>query len=326
MHIIGIGNLHIDHHIYLSTFPKRGMEERALSKDTTFGGSSVHTGKILGLLGYQVEMLGLIGGDELGQRARENLHHYKIGLNHMQAVEESSQTYIFVDSDGERTMVSYEPKGTVFDLSDCPQVIFEGAQLAYISAYTLLDQTLTGVEHLLNVTSHRHIPLAISLCPLISSVKPEILTKVFTYASIISGNADEWMLITGCTVRSDLPSAVQKYLQHTGLRDCKPVTAYITYGKHGAALIESENVIVREIPDDHAEPLPETTHEKLNTTGAGDSFFAGVLAAFCAGKSAQEGLDYAIHVSHTVVAKQVLFQGHQDEVSSESNWMRNDFE
>jgi sugar/nucleoside kinase (ribokinase family) len=99
---------------------------------------------------------------------------------------------------------------------------------------------------------------------------------------ILFGNEEEVRHLTGC---DDLAHCMTMLSQHVG-------TLVITRGMHGAVAVEKDYMV--EVPAAHVERI-------VDTTGAGDLFAAGFLAARCRGKPLKACLE-----TGTIAAAEII--------------------
>ncbi|MBX5436115.1 MAG: carbohydrate kinase family protein [Alicyclobacillaceae bacterium] len=295
MLVVGIGNIHIDHRIHVPALPQRGMEVRAQRKDTTIGGSAVTTAKVLGWLGYPVRLVGAAGRSDLEGEAGRVLREAGVDLTHVQPVSLSAETYVLVDPSGERTMVSFEPPGSRYVLGELPERALDGATWVFMSAYSFVHQSPSQVAKFLDTLQARGIALAVNLCPILSAISGDVLRRVCECAAVVSGNEREWLALTGCRSRDELVVKVRA-LTKAGHRR-QSAACYITRGAGGSSLVS---------PDETVRLPSVAALSGYDTTGAGDGFFAGVLAAVFAGRTGAETLRAGAWVATRLIREQWL--------------------
>ncbi|MCL6548540.1 MAG: carbohydrate kinase family protein, partial [Alicyclobacillus sp.] len=288
------------------------LEVRAQRKDTTFGGSAVTTARVLGWLGLSVELVGTAGRADLYGDAGRQLSQDGVGLRHLLPTAASAETFVLIDGDGERTMISHEPAESRYDLALFPASVLQGASFVFLSAYSLLHQQPETLRAFLSRLREAGAGFAVNLCPMLASVDPGVLGPVLEQADVVSGNEAEWRYLTGATAGDTVRSgdelleavrgwaarhrgAVQRADGQGGQRSEK--CCYVTRGGRGAVLVQANGVW---------EQAPDWPLHGLDTTGAGDAFFAGVLAAKTPGRVA---LELGVSVAHRMVREQWLHEG-----------------
>lgn len=111
--IVCAGMAVIDHVYRLATFPTPGTKTRAKDFFSVLGGCAANAAIAVGRLGGHARVVSPLGGpsgrDLTGDNVLAKLQHEKIDVAHIVRVDEavSSRSSIFIDDDGERTIVSY---------------------------------------------------------------------------------------------------------------------------------------------------------------------------------------------------------------------------
>jgi sugar/nucleoside kinase (ribokinase family) len=189
-----------------------------------------------------------------------------------------------VDPDGQRSMLADRGANLELRPEDVP-ALPPGAHL-HLSGYTLLDPgpRAAGLAAL----------AAASACGCTVSVDPASSGPLARYgadrfladaagATVLLPNADEARLLTGC---ADVTDAAQ------ALAARHPVVA-VSLGADGALWAAGEEVL-------HRPARPATV---VDTTGAGDAFAAGLLAAWLGRARPADALDAGLALSATVVGR-----------------------
>ncbi len=232
------------------------------------GGSGATTARWLAHAEASVHFIGCVGDDALGDLARRTLESDGVHA-HLQVVGPSTGTCIvIVESDGERTMLPDPGANTGLDADAIPDDLLAGR--LHVSGYTLLRPASRAVGRSL-IARARSLGTLVSLdaasaAPLAAS--PDVVLDVLAEVDVLIANRDEAEVLTGT---GDPEVGLAR------LADLVP-TAVIKLGSAGAfAASGAERVRV-----------PARAGDVLDTTGAGDAFAAGLLAAFGHGASLEE--------------------------------------
>lgn len=251
----------------LQALPRLGEERFADDVAIVPGGGGFITAAHLVGLGRPAALLARLGEDPFSQSLLPALEVSGVDFSFLErAVDAGPQLTVAMVQDGERAFLSRRagparPATLPAALGDVRAAHLHIAEFA----------TLAEIPHL--VTDARHHGLTVSLDPswddtLIRS--PELVARC-TGVDVFLPNAAEARAIAGC---DDLDTAGQWLARHFPL-------VVIKDGGAGARLYQGDEGIM--LP---AAPCPAV----LDTTGAGDAFNAGFIAAWLAGRSPERAL------------------------------------
>ncbi len=270
----------------LEAMPELGEERFADDVAIVPGGGGFITAAHLVSLGRPAALLARLGEDPLAHSLLPTLEGSGVDLAFLErAVDAGPQLSVAIIKDGERAFLSCRagsarPATLAAALSDISAAHLHIAEFA----------TLAEIPHL--VTDAKHHGLTISLDPswddaLIRS--PDLVARC-NGIDIFLPNASEARAIADC---DDLDTAGQRLARHFSLVAVKD-------GAAGARLYQGETCIA----------LPAApSRGVLDTTGAGDAFNAGFLAAWLAGRSPERALAEGI-ASGTLSVQSVGGAGH----------------
>jgi sugar/nucleoside kinase (ribokinase family) len=235
------------------------------------GGSAANSMAGAAALGLNVAFVGQVAADQLGEIFAHDMVSLGVRFETpaIQSPPPTGRCLILVTPDAQRTM------------NTCPGASHEltpaalDPDLIRSASVTFLEGYLWGPERpraaMLEAASMAHsagrtvaFTLSESLC--IGDRREGVLGMIEAGTiDILFGNEDEVRHLTGC---EDLPQCV-------GSLSGKVSTLVITRGAHGAVAVERDYLV--EVPAAHVVNV-------VDTTGAGDLFAAGFLAARCRGK------------------------------------------
>ena len=235
------------------------------------GGSAANSMAGAAALGLDVAFVGQVADDQLGAIFAHDMVSLGVRFETppIQPPPPTGRCLILVTPDAQRTM------------NTCPGASHEltpaalDADLIRSASVTFLEGYLWGPEHpraaMLEAARIAHsaertvaFTLSESLC--LGDRREGVLGMIEAGTiDMLFGNEDEVRHLTGC---DDLAHCIGGLSRHVG-------TLVITRGAHGAVAVEKDYLV--EVP---AAPVSNV----VDTTGAGDLFAAGFLAARCRGK------------------------------------------
>ncbi len=269
--VVVVGDVGVDILVRPHEAIRHGDDTRA-TMSMLPGGAGGNTAAWLAANGAMVSLLARVGRDPAGDSARISLQR-----NNVRAVlaEDPERTtccvVVLVDEAGERTMLSDRGANQAFcaDDLDWAQALagWRGVPHVHVSGYVLFDEG-SRAAGLAALAHAREQGWTTSVDPQVSALLEQV--GVATFLSWVSGvdlllpNLDELTVLGG-------PEAVLA----AGVGAC-----VVTLGPHGARWISREVDLV----------VPAPAVEVRDTTGAGDAFDAGLLAAWVRGATPEQAL------------------------------------
>lgn len=284
--ILGVGSpildyiLHVDED-FLQQVPgqKGGMEpidfdtlQTIIKKSdlpplATTGGSCSNTMKGLAHLNYRCALLGVIGSDAAAQQYMDAIQQSGILPLFQTSPLKTSQVVCLITPDGERTCRSFLGASQDIHLEKITPELFQGVKLVHIEGYSLLQGVLTEKVMQLAQAAGAKISFDLASFELVEQFKERILTLLSRFVDIAFANEHEIITLTGM--------GGQKGCQY--LKDvCE--TAIVKMGKQGSWVGKSTSI-------SHA---PALNVQVVDSTGAGDLYASGFLAAYLKGKSLKD--------------------------------------
>lgn len=285
MTVVVVGDVATDVVAVLDGTPAPGSDRPAAIR-TRGGGAGANVAVHLAHLGTEVRMVGCVGDDPAGVGLVAELTSAGVRPAVRTVPGGATGTIVsLVEPDGQRSMLA--DRGANLELAPGDVAVPDIGHL-YLSGYTLLHPR-PRVAGLAALASAVAAGATISLDP--ASTAPLAAYGVDRWladtapATLVLPNADEARLLTGCTDPADAARALAA--RH-------PVVA-VKLGADGA-LWASGDVLVHR-------PARKTT--VVDTTGAGDAFAAGLLAAWLAdpGVTPERALDAGLARAALVVGR-----------------------
>lgn len=230
----------------------------------SLGGSAGNTIRAMARLGAKVGFIGKVGRDTTGdffQQALENLGVEPIILR---GEKKSGKCVSLISPDGERTMVTYLGAALEMKAEEILPTIFDGYDCLYVEGYLVQDHDL--IRSAMQTSKQCGLRVAIDLASFnVVEENLEFLRGlVRDYVDILFANEDEARAFTGETEPLNALNAISEM--------CDLVIVKI--GTKGALIKRHEEVV-------HVGIMAAA--KRVDTTGAGDFYAAGFLAAYCEG-------------------------------------------
>jgi ribokinase len=232
------------------------------------GGAGANVAAHLARLGTAVVLAGCIGDDAAGAGLAAELAAAGVALRLRTVPGAATGTIVsLVEPDGQRSMLADRGANLELRPDDVPAPR-PGGHL-HLSGYTLLDPGSRGAG-LVALETAVAAGCTVSLDP--ASTGPLARYGVDRWltdtagATLLLPNADEARLLTGCTDESDAARALAR--RHR--------IVAVSLGADGALWASGDRLLHR----------PAHPTDVLDTTGAGDAFAAGLLAAWLAAPEA----------------------------------------
>lgn len=251
----------------------QGLDEVALGP----GGNSINTGIALARLGVSVAVAAPLGDDRLGQMIRDALRAE--GVNDSNVVTcrgaKTSVSVILVQDSGERRILHFRGANEAFADSHLDWKLAAGAKVFfYASAFALPAFDGPGLERSMARAKQLDCLTALNPCWDIHNRWLPLIRPALPYTDIIMPNLDEGLKLTG---EKEAP-AIARCLRGFGVR-----TVVVKLGAKGCYMEGPEGAFTS----------PGFRVDARDTTGAGDCFAAGFLAALCRGDDLKQAARFA---------------------------------
>ena len=239
------------------------------------GGSGANTAAWAAHLGADARILTRAGYDtaqwHIAELRRPGVRpHVRVDPAHPTAV-----VIAMVDVSGERTMLTNRGAGGMIGPADWDEDVLDGVSHLHLSGYTLFAEP--GLELVrLAMRAARARDVRISVDPASSGFLRDFGPGRFlgetAEAGIVIPNRDEALTLTG---EPEVRRAAAALSEHYGV-------AAVKLGPGGALLAVAGQVVHQ---------APAAPVDAVDSTGAGDAFAAGFLAALLAGHSPESALE-----------------------------------
>ena len=268
--IIIIGDINVDVNFMIPAYPLPGNEAIATTVQMNTGGSAVNTAIALAKMDMNVGLIGRIGRDTLAKQVLADLNAIGIDCTHIQTDPKVSTGLIFiaVSVDGERTMFAARGANAFTEATLLDPEYFLHCRWLHLSGYSFLSyhqhETLLHALDLAKNSPHTRISLDIGTEPAFRARSQimEVLPKI----DVIFPNEVELRYLSeGRSINDGLD-----YLMDQGAK-----TIATKRSRKGSILALGNKRIT----------FPAFEVNSKDTTGAGDSFNAGVVLGHLVGLS-----------------------------------------
>ena len=262
--ILLLGDINIDTIFPVAEFPIPGRDGIAQDIAVEVGGAVVNSAILLNNLGSATSLIGCVGEDIWAEFILRKLNQTHINLDHIQATSHATTglTFVITIPDGERTMFSYRGANTLLQKEFFADNLFKDATLLHISGYAFLQSPQKEAAlHAIALAHKQHVKICIDtgLEPVMQRTKE--MQDILPLLSICITGPQEVQALLGC----DTPEQAAQELISQGVE-----LVAIKQGSEGCFLANKTQSCL----------FPAFSIHAVDTTGAGDSFSAGLLFAY----------------------------------------------
>ncbi len=272
--VLVLGDLNIDLALEIPEFPSPGGEGVATRQRIGFGGSASNTAVVLRRLGLRTALLSCVGDDDWGALAIAGIGAIGVDTSLVRRCpdEGTSLNIVAVTPDGERTMLAYRGASARLTPESVPSDL-GGARYLHISGYALLaDPQRSAAVAAARYARAAGVPVSLDVPVDAAGSAPATLLGFLSLVDIAVLGTDEARRLTGAAEDAAAARAVAGY---------GPGMVALKRGAGGALILAEWRPVEA--------PAPPVT--VVDSTGAGDSFCAGLIAGLLRGADAgQAGL------------------------------------
>ncbi len=230
------------------------------------GGLAHSTAVALAKLGLSTAVVGRVGADLLGAFLIDALHAQRVEPHVVRDdTIRTSTTVVAVSTSGERSFLHLPGANAHLVPQDIPSAVIPSSRVVHLGGYFLLPG-LDGAPsaELLRRAKTAGCRTSLDVAWDARGRWMQALEPCLPHLDLLFGNRDELTQVTG----SDEPAWMAASLRERG-----PQIVVVKLGEHGA-YVDS---------DSWRGHVPAFAVDVVDTTGAGDTFCAGFLAAYLAG-------------------------------------------
>ncbi len=232
------------------------------------GGNGINTATALARLGVAVRVAAAVGDDRLGEMLRERVRKEGVEDTNLASLPrtQTSVSIVLIQHDGERRFLHFRGANSLFSTKHLNWELAEAARLFhYASAFALpafdgppLAEALAQAKRLGCLTS-------LNVCWDTLDRWLPVLRPALAHTDYVFPNLAEGARLTG----ESEPEGIARALRSLGVK-----TVVVKLGARGCYVEAPEGAFLS----------PGFPVEVVDTTGAGDCFAAGFLAALCRGE------------------------------------------
>lgn len=262
---------------------------------TSLGGNGANSAYALARLGAEVELVGGLGEDHLGDWMAEQLVDtgVKMGSVIRYAGQGTATTLILSDRQQSRLAFHHEGANRAIEGSSIETALVRGSEMLLLTSYSIMPGLRPqGAVELFREARQSGTRTAVDIGPAIGEpALLEELRPLLAYTDYFICNEHE---LAVCTGGAELAAGMAAVLE--GGAGC----VVIKRGAEGAVVLEREGTAASSTGGPTF--VPGFSVEVQTTVGAGDSFNAGLLLAVHEGFSVEQAARFANAVAATVVS------------------------
>lgn len=263
--VVALGELLID-------FTENGMSSQDNPVlEANPGGAPCNVLSLLSCLGHDVSFIGKVGADRFGKQLRDVLKEVGIGTEGLVEDPEVHTTLAFVHTfpDGDRDFSFYRNPGADMMLrrDEVPVDLIKSAQIFHFGSLSMTSEPVKSATiKALRTAKDAKVTISFDpnlrepLWPSLEAAKREI-AQGMAYCDILKISDNEILWFTG---EDDYDKAVEQIREE--FPQIKVI--FLTMGREGSSCYQAGRKVTAE---------PFIQKNTMETTGAGDTFCAGVL-------------------------------------------------
>lgn len=252
------------------------------------GGSAANTATWLARLGLPVEFSGRVGTDPLGDALVAHLRQEGVTPHVARDPDAPTGTIIaLIDPDGERSLLISPGANHRYSSEDVPADRMPGAALLHVTGYSFFwEPTRAAAERALALARQHGVPISVdaSSASLLRDNGPDAFLDDVADTTYFLCNLDEGQVLTGLRDPNDVLTALSALFPVVGLK----------LGPDGSMIAANGRR--------YRQPARPVTGP-LDTTGCGDAWDAGFIAACVRGYDLPSAARLASEAAASVAAR-----------------------
>ncbi|MEW6615488.1 MAG: carbohydrate kinase family protein [Thermodesulfobacteriota bacterium] len=281
--VISIGALNIDLIAKVNRFPVADEEVAVQGLEIFHGGSAANVAVGISRLGHSSGFVGMVGSDQFGNMLIEDLKKEGVDVSHLiQTGGNSGLVFAAINPAGERILYSSSGVSSEFDRSLISVDYIKKARFLHLTSI-IGEKAIAALEFASGVAYDNNIKVILDPGSILAEEGSEALSGILVNCYLIMPSQIEANMLTGLQGED----AGRRLLEYG------PKAVIITRGAEGCLLITKD--LTREVP--------ALRSKAVDTTGAGDSFAAGLISALLVNKGLEEATEFATLVASISVTR-----------------------
>lgn len=261
-------------------YPKKGALEHVNSITVHNGGNAMTAAVNLKKLGVDSAIVGMVGDDMFGDFLKKRLETSGVNTSGLKtnSTVQTSASVVIIDNEGERSFLHCTGTNAVFSEKDIDYSVIDDCDIVFVTGTFLLD-TFDGEQtmNFLKKCKEKGKTTFLDVCWDSKGKWGEIIDMSMPYIDYFMPSIDEAVLIA----QKNTPDEIADVFVSKGVKN-----VVIKLGSKGSYLR-------KEGEEKGSIYQPFYIDNPVDTTGAGDSFCSGCLAAYSMGKSLEDCMVFA---------------------------------
>jgi ribokinase len=280
-----LGDALVDYVCKVDEMPMAGGDAQIRSCERRPGGAGLNASVCLASLKVSCCLVTAVGDDENGRYLTRHLAAAGVDSSHIRSTGTTGYVISFADSGGERTMFSYRgASSTPMEMTPALERALDHTPLLMVSGYCLQDDE--QAKKCLNAAQRVRRTggmVAFDPTPVVGRLAIGAVERMLEATQVLLCNSRELQTLTGCEA---VESGIRAILQRVPCIGVK-------LGRRGSIVALRRGTAAHWSPGDRSPDSAESEPEILrcptrpvraaDTTGVGDAFNAGFLAALLYG-------------------------------------------
>ena len=281
--LISIGAVNIDIIARVDRFPAIDEEVAVLDLDILHGGSAANVAVGVSRLGYSSGFVGITGTDRFGDMLIEELETEGVDISHLTRVHGTSGlVFAAVNPNGERMLYSSKGVSSSFDRSIIPVDYIKESKILHLTSI-IADEAIDALGFASSIAHGSNTKTIFDPGMIFAEKGIHALNGILKNCHIVLPSQVEAFMLTGMKGKD----AGKKLLEYG------PDAVIITQGEKGCLFVTRDSI--KKIPAMHT--------ETVDTTGAGDSFAAGLISALLENKKLEDAVEFANFVASISITR-----------------------
>ena len=281
--VISIGALNIDLIAMVNRFPVADEEIAVQDLEIFHGGSAANVAVGVSRLGHSSGFVGVVGSDQFGEMLIEGLKKEDVDVSHLIRTEgNSGLVFAAINPAGERILYSSEGVSSSFDRSLIPIDYIKEARFLHLTSI-IGEKAIDTLEFVSSIAYDNNIKVILDPGSILAEKGCKTLRGILGNCYLITPSQIEANMLTGLKGEK----AGRRLLEYG------PKAVIITQGSEGCLLITKN--LTREVP--------ALRSKVVDTTGAGDSFAAGLISGLLENKGLEEATEFATLIASISVTR-----------------------